>query len=270
MPAIQPARLKRQTAQLTELFDQPELFLKTLHHLLNAYADHTHRPGMGGEPTPLIESYRLPRPVLREIIFELRPCSREKPQVALILCQRLWSEPILECRLIASAMLGQISTVPPEQVLKIVQVWLEIKPEDQIMQALLDQGLTSIRQTHMAMLIAMIKEWLSSTKPFFIRCGLWALFFIAIDPNFQNLPEVYHLLTPFIRSVPKELRPDILTIFQRLAHHVPQETAFLLRQNLSRSDSSDTAWVARQLIHDFPKTIQESLRESLRSVEEAD
>jgi len=266
MPAIQPARLKHQTAQLTQVFAQPDQFLKILHHLLNFYADHTHRPGQGGEPTPLIEAYHVSQPVLREILFELKPFSRSDPQSALILCQRLWAEPILECRLIACAILGQITSISAQQVLLVIEEWVEIQPEDQIMQVLLDQGLTYLRQAHSTLLMSAIKEWLSDTKQFLNRCGLWELYFLAIDPNFHNLPEIFRLLTPFIRSIPVDLRPDILVILQKLVHHAPQETAFLLRQNMTSSDTSDIAWITRQLINEFPKHIQDGLRESLRSV----
>jgi hypothetical protein len=266
MPAIQPARLKHQTAQLTIVFEQPDLFIKALFNLLYLYADHTQRPGQGGEPTPLLESFRVPQPVLREILFELKSSSRLNPQAALSLCQRLWAEPLLEYRWIASAMLGQISALPPQQVLQVVQEWLEIKPEDTIRQVLLDQGLIYLRQERSEFLMTAIKEWLSNPKLYLNQCGIWALYFMATDPNFHNIPEVFYLLTPFIRSAPNELRPDLLNIMHKLAHYAPQETAYVLRQNIDIFDSSDTAWIARQLIHEFPKPIQESLRESLESV----
>jgi hypothetical protein len=51
MPAIQPARLKHQTARLAAVFEQPEDFLKALINLLNFYADHTHRAGQIVVPT---------------------------------------------------------------------------------------------------------------------------------------------------------------------------------------------------------------------------
>ncbi len=110
-----------------------------------------------------------------------------------------------------------------------------------------------------------VKDWLSRSRPEYQRYGLWALYYLAIDPDFQNLPEIIHLLTPFVRTIPNELRPDILNILQNLAHYAPQETAYLLRQNLNRSDATDIAWLTRQLIQEFPQPIQDNLRESLRA-----
>ena len=50
MPAIQPVRLKRQSALLVEQFNNPAAFIRSLHHLLEFYADRVHRPGQAGEP----------------------------------------------------------------------------------------------------------------------------------------------------------------------------------------------------------------------------
>jgi hypothetical protein len=264
MPAIQPARLKHQTAHLAAVFEQPEEFQKALVNLLNFYADHTHRAGQIVVPLPLLEAYQVPGPVLREIIFELKPIARAKPQATLQLSQYIWQEPILECRLIASALIGQIPPFPPEKPAQLIQEWLETKPENRILQTLIDQGMSRLRREQTLFYLEMVKEWLSRSSFDHRRYGLWALYYLAIDPDYRNLPEIYYLLIPFLRSIPNELRPDILNILQNLAHHAPQETAYFLKQNLNRSDASDIIWLTRQLIQEFPQPIQENLRESLR------
>jgi hypothetical protein len=266
MPAIQPARLKHQTAQLANVFEQPEQFLKALYNLLNFYADRTHRAGQGGVPLPLLESFQVPGPVLREIIFELRPIARAKPQATMLLSQTIWQEPSLECRLIASALIGQIPPSPPEEIIQVIQEWLEIKPEDRIMQTLIDQGMVRLRREQISVYMNVVKDWLSRSEFEYQRYGLWALYYLAIDPDYRNLPEILHMLTPFLRTIPNELRPDILNILQNLAHYAPQETAYLLKQNLNRSDASDIAWLTRQLIQEFPQPNQDNLRESLRAI----
>jgi hypothetical protein len=266
MPAIRPARLKHQTAQLASVFEQPEQFLKVLYNLLNFYADRTHRPGQGGVPLPLLESFQVPGPVLREIIFELKPIARTKPQATMLLSQDIWQQPILEYRLIASALIGQIPPSPPQEIIQVIQEWLEIKPEDRIMQTLIDQGMLRLRHEQAFVYMEVVKEWLSRSEFKYQRYGLWALYYLAIEPDYRNLPEIFYLLSPFLRSIPNELRPDILNILHNLAHYAPQETAYLLRQNLNRSDVSDIAWLTRQLIQEFPQPIQDSLRESLRAI----
>jgi hypothetical protein len=258
--------LKHQIAQLILDFEQPEQFIRSLHNLLNFYADRTHRAGQGGVPVPLLEVYQVPGPVLREISYELKPIARKKPEATLTLSQRLWQEPILEFRLLACSLLGQVNPAPPTQVTLVIQEWLDVKSEERIIQAILYQGMTRLRQENKTFYLELIKRWLSDSRTAYQRYGLWGLYYLAIDPDYHNLPDIFILLTPFLRSVPNELRPDILNILQNLAHYAPQETAYLLRQHLNKSDESDIAWLTRQLIPEFPPNLQEKLRQSQRTI----
>jgi hypothetical protein len=73
MPAIHPARLKIQAAQLVERFSTPHSFVSRLHDLLDFYANRAYRPGQSGEPHPLLTAYNVPRPVLHQVERELIP-----------------------------------------------------------------------------------------------------------------------------------------------------------------------------------------------------
>ncbi|MGE5124163.1 MAG: hypothetical protein ACM3H7_06560, partial [Acidobacteriaceae bacterium] len=93
MPAIQPARLKQQIANLADKFNHPNQFIAQLHALLDQYSDHTHRPGQSGIPSPLISSYNTPPPVMRQIWQALLPLARNDAKSALAICDALWAEP---------------------------------------------------------------------------------------------------------------------------------------------------------------------------------
>ena len=58
MPAIRPEILRRQSALLADEFYQPEVYLRSLHHLLDQYANRAYRSGQVGKPKPLLENYR--------------------------------------------------------------------------------------------------------------------------------------------------------------------------------------------------------------------
>ena len=94
MPAIQPARLKKQVALLAVKFHQPDLFVRELHALLHHYSDHTHRSGQAGLPSPLIGSYNTPPPVMRQIWLALTPLVNSHPAEVILLCDALWAEPL--------------------------------------------------------------------------------------------------------------------------------------------------------------------------------
>lgn len=265
MPAIQPARLKHQTAILAADFEKPEQFSKACQNLLELYADRTHRSNLSGNPSPLIETYRVPQPVIKEILYELKTHIHKKPQTALQICISLWDMPILETKLLAAAILDQIPPVPPNRVMEVIQKWLELQPDDMLVNALLDQGLHRLRIEQTDALLAHIESWLTHENNFLRRCGLWAIRNTALDPQFSDLPALFHLLSPFIRTVPPEMSSDLLNILRDLAQHAPQETAYLLRQIIGSSQSADTEWLVRQLFSNFPPQIQKSLRAALYS-----
>ena len=64
MPAIDLARLKKQTAQLADLFDQPGAFLRELREVLEFYVNRTLR-SLSVAPSSVLPTYRTPVAVLR-------------------------------------------------------------------------------------------------------------------------------------------------------------------------------------------------------------
>jgi len=263
MPAIHPARMKIQVAQLGEKINQPEDFVRSLHNLLDYYADRTYRPGQSGEPPPLLATYKTPPPVFRQIVREITTLAVVDPPAALVLVDALWAEPIIEFRLLAITLVGKISPTPPEPVLARIRSWIDSTPEDRLSDAVLKHGLVQIRRQYPKIFLQMIEDWLKADELFFRQIGLRAMVPLLSDPNFENLPAVFRLLTPLIRTPPSILRIDLVAVLRSLVHHFPQEAVYVLRQNLS-SDHPDTAWLARQVLSDFPSEIQASLGEALR------
>ena len=267
MPAINLARLRSQTAQLSEDFEDPKAFIHALHDLLDLYAERTHRPGQSGTPPPLIKSYSVPKPVLRQIALGITPLVKSKSSKALALCDALWEVPYLEFRLLAVSILGLIPPEPPDIVFSRIDKWGPSITEDQILAALMQQGLTSIRQESSKLLVVLIDDWLSSSETISQKMGLHALSPLLSDSNFENLPVFYRLLTPFVRNVSSQIRPYVLDVLKALARRSPQETAYFLHQNLEVPDNPDTAWLIRHSLHEFPITNQDRLREAIRNIE---
>lgn len=235
--------------------------------MLDIYAERSHRPGQFGIPPPLIHSYNVPKPVIRQILIELAPLVTSRPGEALSLCDALWEEPYLEFRLLAASILGLIPAEPPDPVLNRVEKWGRSITDDQILTALMRLGLASVRHESLEMLIDIIEDWLSSSDTTSQQMGLRALPSLLSDFEFENLPVFYRLLTPHVRNVSPQLRPYVLDVLKTLARRSPKETAYFLRQNLEVPDNSDTAWIIRQCLHDFPTMHQDMLREVIRSID---
>ncbi len=267
MPAIQPARLKQQAALVAQYFDQPASFLRSLHHLLEFYADRARRPGQGGALPPLLETYNVRPPVLRLLAQELAPLAEKNPDAGLALCDALWSQAKLEFRWLAAVLLGQISPNPASPILERTQAWLSSKPEKRLIDVILESGLKRLRQENPERLIHTAEDWLLAEDLFFTRLGLRALLPLIVDPHHENLPVFFRLVQPLTRRTPPSVRPELLEVFITLAKRSPRETAFFLRQNLEMVGSADTAWLIRQSLKGFPEDVQESLRVAVRSGE---
>lgn len=266
MPAIQLARLKHQTAKLVDLFDQPAEFVHELYQLLDLYSERTHRPGQSGEPPPLLESFKAPPPVLRQIIIELKPWVDSNPDKAYGLIDKLWAEPYLEIRILAAWILGSIPITSAEIILNQVQTWIWSDIDNQLMDIVLDQGLEKVRLESPDALINRIGQWLSKPEIFSQQVGLRALIPLLSSQQYENLPIIFHLLAPFARKAPLRIRPDILELLQTLARRSPRETAYFLHQNLEAPENPDTAMLTRQCLSAFPLDIQAKLRSALREI----
>lgn len=265
MPAIQPARLKIQAAQLAERFIDPDRFTSGLREILYFYADRAYRPGKAGDPPPLLEAYNVPTPVLRQISKEIAGPISTNRAAALALSDALWSEPVLEFRLLAAFTLGQISVQPLEDILGRVNAWAKPSTERRLIRALIDDGLVSVRTALPEEYLNQVELWLSADQSFYRQLGLQALTPLLSMAEFENLPLVMRLITPLVRAAPPGLRPDLLAVIEIMAARSPKETAFFLRNNLAiKDDNPGTAWLARQSLNFFPADTRTALRTALR------
>jgi hypothetical protein len=269
VPAINLTRLRKQANQLSEYFDQPEIFANVLHDLLDSYADRSYRPGQSGTPPPLSPSYKVPKPVLRHIIFALTPLIESQPEQALVLCDELWQETYIEFRILTALILGLIPDDYSDQVLDRIERWGSADIEEQVLTTLMAEGLTSVRKGSSDSLIALIETWLNSSEASSMQMGFRALSPLLANSDFENLPIFYRLLTPYLRSTSSDLRPYVLEVIKTLARRSPTETAYFLRQNLEISDNQETAWMIRNSLEEFPETHQVALRNALRSTFES-
>ena len=268
MPAIRLTLLRKQVAQLLSYYHQPDKFVRTLYDLLDYYSDRTLKLGQSATPPPVIMSYNVPNPLIRQIATDIQPSVVADPEDAISLCDRLWGEPILEFRLLAASILGFLPLNLDEDFFHKLEEWSRDCKENRIISALTDQSLSRYRAESPEILIKIIEDWLTSSQVSRQRIGLRALIPLLASEDFENIPVFFKLLTPYVRAAPPQLRPDVLDALQALALLSPKETAFFLSINLEAPDNPSTAWLIRQSMDHFPEETQEFLRNALRSARE--
>jgi hypothetical protein len=267
MPAIQPALLKTQIAQIITYFDRPADFLRALVDMLEFYADRTLRPGGSGSPPPLIDAYHVPRQVMRQIQRELASKVAGNSSAALELADALWTQPWLEIRLLAIYLVGEVPPEPPERVLERVRSWEASCSEGRLVEALLDKGIARLRQESQPEYLSLLEDWIHASSLSTQQLALRAMRPLVSESEFDNLPLLFRWIAPLARESGAELGPDLIDVLRTLGERSPQETAYFLRQNLGASSSPEMAYLVRQVLPSLPKEMAADLRTTLRSEE---
>ena len=261
MPAIDLARLKKQTAQLADLFDQPALFLREHREILDFYVNRSLR-SQGVAPSSILPTYRTPTVVLRQIETELGPVAEKQPIQALELADALWDEGWLETRLLAAFLLGRI---PPqeERLLARLTAWTQAIRDPSVRAALLTTSLTRLRKETPDLFLILVKEWLHPARQRMWSNGIQALVPLISSPDFDNLPPIFEIVEPIIRAAPAALQFDLQELIIMLYEASPDETTYFLQQLLKSTRSPMLAVALRRMSAEFPAELQSNLREML-------
>jgi hypothetical protein len=262
MPAIDLARLKKQTARLADIFDQPNAFLRELRDVLEFYVNRTLR-SQSVAPSSVLPTYRTPVVVLRQIETEIGAVAERQPIQALELADALWDEGWLETRLLAAFLLGRI---PPqeERLLARLTAWTQAVRDPEVRAALLTTSLTRLRKETPDLFLILVKEWLHPARQRMWSNGIQALVPLISSPDFDNLPPIFDIVEPVIKTSPGTLQFDLQELITVLYEASPEETIYFLQQILKESKSPLPAVALRRMSPELPPELQSNLREMLR------
>jgi hypothetical protein len=262
MPAIDLARLKKQTAYLADIFGEPDVFLREVREVLEFYVNRTLR-SQGVAPSSVLPTYRTPVVVLRQIEKEIGPVAEQQPLQALELADALWDEGWLETRLLAAFLLGRI---PPqeERLLARLTAWTQAVRDPEVRAALLTTSLTRLRRETPDLFLVLVKEWLHPARQRMWSNGVQALVPLISSPDFDNLPPIFEIVEPIIKASPAALQYDLQELIITLYAASPDETLFFLQQILKGTKSPLPSVALRRMAPDLPQELQSSLREILR------
>jgi hypothetical protein len=262
MPAIDLARLKKQTARLADLFDQPADFLREHREILDHYVNRTLR-SQRVAPSSVLPTYRTPAVVLRQIENELGPLAARQPIQALELADALWDEGWLETRLLAAYLLGRI---PPqeERLLARLTAWTQAVRDPSVRAALLTTSLTRLRKETPDLFLVLVKEWLYPSRKRMWSNGIQALVPLISGSDFDNLPPIFEIISPILKASPAGLQFDIRELLVTLYNKSPDETLYFIQQVLKSTKSELPATSLRRMLPELPPDLQANLREILR------
>jgi hypothetical protein len=265
MPAIDLGRLKTQAAQLTGCFDQPDVFIRHLQEMLEYYTNRTVRPAQAAVRAAL-PSYRVPRPVMRQIAIELEAPADQNPLQAIALSSALWQAGKLETRLLACHLMGFIPPASAMPLFSLLPEWMEQSKDPPIQAALLTDALRRLRRENIPVLLILIEDWLRTRDDKRQVWGLRALIPLLSEPTFENLPAALRVLRPAVETARPSTQLDLQACLAALARLSLTETLHFLQEVVTKAQNPEMRRILQRMLPTFPPELQNPLRELLRRV----
>lgn len=264
MTAVNPTRLRYQINGLMAFFSSPVEFHQKLQGIFGLYANYALRRSTPAPARPLIPMYHLPHPVLRQLNADLKSRIIAEPSAALAIADELWTDAYYEVKHTAIFILGILPLDNPNTILDRVQTWLTPDLDQVLKLDLLSIGTRSLQDSFPDKWESLIFSLLSQSEPEMIALGIEALTEGAKQPNFQNLPVVFRLASPFLREPHSAFTKDLKSLIETLAQLSSKETGYFLKQTLSVSTSPETARLIKECLSSFPEEVQIELKSALK------
>ncbi|HEX7541366.1 MAG TPA: hypothetical protein VF352_04475, partial [Anaerolineales bacterium] len=113
-------------------------------------------------------------------------------------------------------------------------------------------------------LFVLLEDWLKSPRNSLQVWGLRALIPVLTDPHFENLPAVFRILKPTVRSAGPVTQMELQACLATLEQVSPTETLAFLREILGDNPSPLMLRTIRRILAGLSPELQAGLREMLR------
>lgn len=264
MTAVNPTRLRSQIKGLMASFNSPLQFHQKLVGLFSLYATSALRFGDSTINRPLIPTYNLPHPVMRQLKVDLKAKMEAEPQTALAIADQLWQDEYYEIKHTAIWIIGNLTSEDAQPIIDRLQLWLQPDEDQVIKKELISIGTRSLQAQFPEAWETFIMGLLSSKQPEMTALGIQTLAEGSKSPNLKNLPAIFRLASPFIRDPHMAYTKDLEDLIETLADLSPKETAYFLKQILSVSVNRETSRLIKNSLAAFPVEIQRDLKTAIK------
>ncbi|MGB2962999.1 MAG: DNA alkylation repair protein [Anaerolineales bacterium] len=262
MTAINPARLKVQSAELSAHFSDPDTFLPKLHTLLDFYAVRIQKTSIS-RPSLTLRSYQVAAPVLRAVERELKESLNTNPSQGLLLIDALWEEEWVETQILAVDLLGALPPINTESIFKRLSYWISSSGAEVIRNILTTRGVSRLRSKNPDLVLDFFQDLLLSPGKGNCQAVLSGLVPFAEDQDFDNLPIIYKLLSTILLVEEKGLIKEILAVLKALIKRSEQETLYFLERQLATAAKPRIIRATRQILAVFSENNQAKLKKTL-------
>jgi hypothetical protein len=181
------------------------------------------------------------------------------------LTNALWKAGSLEARLLAARLLGCIAPAQAVPALTHLPDWLAQSPDKQVRTALLTDAFSRLRRENLETFFTLVEGWLKSPRNSLQVWGLQALIPMLTDPNFENLPAVFRILKPAIRSAGPVTQLELQVCLATLGQVSLTETLAFLRENIGDNPAPLMLRTFHRILAGLPPELRFGLHEILRN-----
>lgn len=264
MSAINLSRLRTQLGLLLPQLGTLIEFVYGLREIYDFYADHTHPVSEPPTGVFTLPAFNTPAILNREVLLTLTPYCENEPDLILELIDLLWQEPEVELRQLAAQLLGKLPAQKAAEVIDRIRTWSEGAINTELLPFLHQHGSITIRRYYPQHWLNLLYEWETSERNWLAKLAIEGVIPLIDDHGFENLPEIFTFITPFIINPGKEYQYELLVIIQHLARRSEVETVHFLKKAIALSTDPTMPRFIRRTMEFFSPVRQESLRNALR------
>jgi hypothetical protein len=252
--------MRFQVEALMAHYSDPKAFHLALSNLFDLYANRALRFGDHTGIRPMIPTYHLPAPLLRQLELDLERKIHENPDPALALVDELWQDTYYEVKLAAITVLGLIPLADPQPILDRLDQWIDDRLDLSLLPKLFSLGTRQLQNKFPQTWENYLETFLESGDPQKVSVGFLGLAEGLKNRQNQNIPALFRLIGPYVRTPQPQNSRELSTLLMALAEASPAETGFFLRQILSVTDTPEIKRLVKDSLPGFPPEIQEELR----------
>jgi hypothetical protein len=267
MTAINPARLKIQSAELAESFRNPTHLISELHNLLGFYSSRTRQSNLANSSLKL-SSYQVPGPVIKALEQELGALLDQFPDEGLDLIDLIWQEEWLEFRHLAINLLYNMPTNQFKDIISRVQNWMDVCNSEELRYLIMEKGLSRLIREKPQPVLELVGELSKSGSLENQQAALFGLIPFAEDNQFDNLPYIFKNLRIILLKEENKLVKEICSVLRLLQKRADQETAYFLSKMLVAASKPRIIRITRHLMADFSPESQDLLRKGIKKYKE--
>jgi hypothetical protein len=262
MPSVHLTKLRSQINAVAIHFQEKVDFNRSLISLLEFYSDQKEVGRDWYKTKSAITDLHVPHSVMAELDARLELLAKEHPDAALSNADILWAVDRYESKHAAISLLAGLAQSHQKQAIEKIRQWIVPDLDLRLMKEMIEafknrRGILLDKQW-----VDSLSNWLSKDDDELQRLGLKAIS-ETIRMNYENLPQIFVLLTPVIQNPRISIQKELIDVIQALIERSEAEIASFMIMAGTLYPKKDVLAFIRKCLPMFDPFFQAEIKTSL-------